>query len=69
MKMIDVFDLLGETMAEVHAAPANTDMFDHAILKAEYEAKLAKQMVNAADIILRTDKMTGRNDRIDKAVG
>ncbi len=69
MKMIDVFDLLGETMAEVHVAPKGSDMFDHVIVKAEYEAKLAKQMINAADIILRTDKMTGRNDRIDKFIG
>lgn len=69
MKVTDVFDLLGETMAELHASPKNSDLFDHAILKAEYEAKIAKQMINAADIILRTDKMTSRNDRIDKVVG
>lgn len=69
MKMTDLFDILGETIVALHTAPKDSSDFDHAIKKAEYEAKVAKQMVNTADIILRTDKMTGRNDRINKAVG
>ena len=69
MKMTDLFDILGETITELHVAPKESSDFDHAIKKAEYEAKVAKQMSNAADIILRTDKMTGRTDRINKIIG
>ena len=69
MKMMDLFDILGETIQDLHVEVADTANFQHAILKAEYEAKLAKQLVNAADVILRTDKMTSRHDRIDKVVG
>ena len=69
MKMMDMFDILGETLQDLHVEAADTPAFKHAVQKAEFEAKLAKQLVNAADVVLRTDKMTGRNDRIDKVVG
>ena len=69
MKMMDMFDILGETLIDLHAEASDTAAFKHAVQKAEFEAKLAKQLVNAADVVLRTDKMTGRNDRIDKVVG
>lgn len=61
--------LLGETMAELHTTSYKSDDFEGVLKKAEYEAKLAKQFINAADVTLRTDKMAGRHDRIDKVVG
>ena len=31
--------------------------------------RIAKQMINNADVILRTDKLCNKNDRIDHIVG
>ena len=36
---------------------------------AEYVAKIAKQMINNADVVLRTDKLCNTTDRIDRIVG
>lgn len=68
MKVKDIMDILGETMAELHATPYKSDDYDKMLKKAEYEAKIAKQFINGADITLRTDKMAGRTDRIDAIV-
>lgn len=37
--------------------------------RAEFVAKIAKQMVNNADVVLRADKMCNRNDRINAFIG
>lgn len=64
----DLIALMGETFAEVHSASRKSEDFESILKKAEYEAKLAKQIINGADIIIRTDKMSGRHDRIDRLV-
>lgn len=68
MKVKDIMDLIGETISELHAQPYGSLEFEGALKRAEYEAKLAKQFINGADITLRADKMSGRNDRIDELV-
>lgn len=68
MKVHDIMTLLGETMAELHATPYKDEAFEGVLKRAEYEAKLAKQFINGADITLRTDKMAGRTDRIDAII-
>lgn len=68
MKIHDLMTLLGETIAELHSQSYKSAEFESAIKKAEYEAKVAKQMINAADITLRADKMAGRTDRIDEII-
>lgn len=65
MRVKDLMDVLGETIAELHATPYRSDDYDKVLKKAEYEAKIAKQFINGADITLRADKMAGRTDRID----
>lgn len=65
MKVKDMMELIGETIAELHAQPYGSKEFEGAIKKAEHEAKLAKQFFNGADVTLRADKMAGRTDRID----
>ena len=37
--------------------------------RAEFVAKIAKQMVNNADVVLRADKLCNRNDRINALIG
>lgn len=68
MKVHDIMTLLGETIADLHATPYTDKAFDSILKRAEYEAKLAKQFINGADITLRTDKMAGRTDRIDAII-
>lgn len=68
MKVKDMMDLIGETIAELHSRPYNTKEFEGAIKRAEYEAKLAKQFFNGADITLRADKMMGRTDRTNEII-
>lgn len=72
MKQITITDLIalmGETFAELHSTLYKSEDFEGVLKKAEYEAKLAKQIINAADIVTRSDKMSGRHDRIDRLVG
>lgn len=69
MNLIELQNLLGETLKEVHSAEGGTKAFQYTMEKAEYEAKIAKQLINNADVVLRSDKLTGRNDRIDILVG
>lgn len=68
MKVKDLMTLLGESIAELHCTSYKDEAFDGALKRAEYEAKLAKQFINGADITLRTDKMAGRTDRIDEII-
>lgn len=48
---------------------ADDKMHQFAVENAEFIAKLGKQMINNADVILRTDKLCGRSDRTDVIVG
>ena len=69
MTLTDIFDILGETIVELHTTTYRDKDYEAVLKKAEYESKVAKQMVNIADITLRTDKMSGKTKRIDKVVG
>ena len=62
-------DILFETLNEVHNAEGGTKAFHYTMEKAEYEAKIAKQLINNADVILRADKLVGKGERIDSMVG
>lgn len=68
MTVKTMMEILGETIAEIHATHYKDEAFEGVLKKAEYEAKLAKQFINGADITLRADKMAGRTDRIDKII-
>jgi len=69
MTLTTIFDILGETIVELHTTAYGDKDYEAILKKAEYESKVAKQMVNIADITLRTDKMSGKTKRIDKVVG
>ena len=63
MTWLEVQKILGETMEAVKDGTADTD-------KAKSIASLAKQMINNADIVLRTDKfVNNKGQRIDDMVG
>ena len=69
MTLVRLHDILGETIENLHKTKEDGKAFELATRKAEYEAKIAKQIINNADIILRTDKLSNRSDRIDVVVG
>lgn len=63
MTMLELQDILGRVLSEVEKG--NIDME-----KAKATAMLAKQMINNADIVLRTDKFVqNKGERCDKMVG
>lgn len=63
MTLLELQNLLGETIEAVKDGTADTD-------KAKSIASLAKQMINNADIVLRTDKfVNNKGQRIDNMVG
>lgn len=68
MNVKRILDLIGESIEDLHTQKCGTDDFEGAIKRAEYEAKLAKQFINGADVTLRADKMSGRTDRIDALI-
>lgn len=68
MTIMELQNILGETITEIR----NTNDEEEsrkARLKAEFVSKIAKQMINAADVVLRTDKLCGTTNRIDAIVG
>ena len=63
MTLLELQDMLGKTIVAVDEGTGSID-------KAKAIASLAKQMINNADVILRTDKLVNnKGKRIDKAVG
>lgn len=63
MTLVELQNILGETINAVRDGTADID-------QAKAIASLAKQMVNNADIVLRTDKFVqNKGERIDSMVG
>lgn len=63
MTLMELQNVLGETIENVKEGTEDTD-------KAKAIASLAKQMINNADIVLRTEKYTNsKGTRIDEMVG
>lgn len=65
---MELWDELGHAFMEVKIA-TNATARREALENAEYMAKIAKQMSNMGDLILRTDKMVGNTDRINAIIG
>lgn len=63
MTLLELQKVLGEAIDGVKNGTADVD-------KAKAIASLAKQMINNADIVLRTDKfVNNKGERIDNMVG
>lgn len=62
MTLLELQDVLGKTITSIEDGTGDID-------KAKAIATLAKQMINNADIILRTDKfVNNKGKRIDKVI-
>lgn len=78
MTLIELQDILGENIKAVNNLDTSGDVSPEEIKavygKAESIARLAKQMINNADVVLRKDKLQsegkiGKDDSISKLVG
>lgn len=69
MTILELQNVLGDTIREVSAPIEDDQQRSQAFSRAEVVARLAKQMVNAADVVLRADKLCGSHNRIDYLVG
>ena len=69
MTILELQNVLGDTIKAVSSPVEDDQERAQAYSRAEVIARLAKQMVNAADVVLRADKLCSRHDRIDYLVG
>lgn len=69
MTMVELQEVLARSLHDVMDAEQDAEGHAKALANAEAAARIAKQMINNADVILRTDKLSDRHDRIDKVVG
>ena len=69
MTMVELQSVLAKALEGVMDDTKTTAEHAKALATAEAAARLAKQMINNADVVLRTDKLTNRHDRIDTVVG
>ena len=69
MTMIELQNCLSQALTNVMDTQTLPEEHSKALANAEAVARIAKQMINNSDVILRADKLSGRNDRIDRIVG
>ena len=69
MTLIELQKILGDTINSLATSENDTNEMQTAKERAEFIAKIAKQMINNAYVILRTDKLCNGNERINKIVG
>ena len=67
--LIEMQEILGTQIKKVTDEELTNEERSLVFEQAVYTAKLAKQIINNADIALRADKLSARHDRIDKVVG
>lgn len=68
MTMIEMQAILGNVLDQL-MKEGNNRYKKEVYERAEFVAKIAKQMVNNADVVLRADKLCNRNDRINALIG
>lgn len=69
MTLIELQDTLGRQIKAIDEAIGGTKDFQYVMEKAEYMAKIAKQMNNTADNIIRISKHDGNTGRETKIAG
>ncbi len=73
MTMLELQDVLAEQLLAIKRPDMDDAERARELQNAEFTAKIAKQMINNADIVLRTDKLRAEGkligSAIDKVVG
>lgn len=57
MTLLELQNILGATISKITDESLSKREHDESLTNAEYIAKIAKQMINNADIILRSEKL------------
>lgn len=57
MNLLELQDILGNTITEIIDDNKTEEEHKKSLSNAEYIAKISKQMINNADIILRSEKL------------
>lgn len=66
MKLMDLYVMLGETMADLHTADEKT--IKEKIRRANSEEKLSRQIVSIANTMLNAEKL-GYTENVDRIFG
>lgn len=73
MTLIDLQQVLGERIEIANDMAMSSEELEKENSKSDMIARLAKQMINNADVILRADKLVSegklRNSNIEKVMG
>lgn len=69
MTLMELQEMLGKQIRSIDEAIGGTKDFQYTMEKAEYMAKMAKQMNNTADNIIRISKHDGNAERETKIAG
>lgn len=69
MTLMELQETLGRLTRSIDEAEGGTKAFQYTMEKAEYMAKIAKQMNNTADNIIRISKHDGNVGRETKIAG
>lgn len=69
MTLMELQETLGRQMKAIDEAVGGTKDFQYVMEKAEHMAKMAKQMNNTADNIIRISKHDGNTGRETKIAG
>lgn len=67
--VIDLFDKLGQKAEKIFSGELKGRERREAIEEVDAAAKISKQALNAANVVVKADKMAGRHDRTDRIVG
>lgn len=68
LTMVELQDVLAEQLLSIRRTDLTDSERSRELENAEYTAKLAKQMINNADITLRTDKLRAEGKMIGSAI-
>lgn len=69
MTLIELQDILGEQIREVKTKNyQNYEEHKKLMDRAGMVSNLAKQMINNADVILRTDKLVGKGELVENSI-
>ena len=68
LTMVELQDVLAEQLLAIRRTDLDGSERVRELENAEYTAKLAKQMINNADIMLRTDKLRAEGKLIGSAI-
>lgn len=69
MTLMELQEMLGKQIRAIDEAIGGTKDFQYTMEKAEYIAKMAKQMNNTADNIIRISKHDGNASRETRIAG